>query len=323
MSGQHGKIEFEHIGIGCVLAQKRLFVPPNQRDYKWKDREVKALLADITDQIASHSESYFLGTLVLTRRTDGGVDVADGQQRLATSTILLSAIRDHFSQTNEEMQVERIENRYLTTIDPDSEQRVPRLRLNTANDAYFHSQIIQQTNVRGTPEESLRRQNERLAAAATEAAEHVRNVCLANPRHSKERLKEIVKFLDEKAMVFVLTVPADVDAFVMFETLNDRGLKTSQADLVKNFLFGEAKKGTLERASELWRMTISALECLDDDESDLLVNWGEVSNCTTTHRRVRIRKRSLSCRRSPPVVALECQATSADIVAERPARRTK
>ena len=34
----------------------------------------------------------------------------------------------------------------------------------------------------------------------------------------------------------------DMDAFRMFETLNDRGLRTSQVDILKSYLFEQADK---------------------------------------------------------------------------------
>jgi len=48
-----------------------------------------------------------------------------------------------------------------------------------------------------------------------------------------------VKFFEQSALVNALVVPDDLNAFVMFETLNDRGLKTSQADLLSSsFVIG-------------------------------------------------------------------------------------
>jgi uncharacterized protein with ParB-like and HNH nuclease domain len=39
-------------------------------------------------------------------------------------------------------------------------------------------------------------------------------------------------------VVVLVRVPSGANAYKMFETLNDRGLRTSQADLIKNYLFG-------------------------------------------------------------------------------------
>ena len=94
MSETPGVIDFVHLGIGRALANYRLRVPPNQRDYAWEDDRVKELFQDFARAIKL--KTYFLGSVVLTRGEDGVLEVADGQQRLATVTIGIAAIRDYF-----------------------------------------------------------------------------------------------------------------------------------------------------------------------------------------------------------------------------------
>src|SRR5437870_5659533 len=94
-----GRIHFEHTGIGKALKNRgRLKVPVNQREYKWEQKHVEELFHDFTKAISSSGTSYFLGTIVLTGRDEEVPEVVDGQQRLATITILLAAIRDYLVQ---------------------------------------------------------------------------------------------------------------------------------------------------------------------------------------------------------------------------------
>ena len=87
-------IVFEHKEIGAVLNQYRLAVPLNQREYAWEDEHVTDLFQDFGNAVAK-KVSYFSGAMVLTRGKDLP-EVSDGQQRLATTTILLAAVRDYF-----------------------------------------------------------------------------------------------------------------------------------------------------------------------------------------------------------------------------------
>ena len=48
------EIGFEHRGIGDVLAQNRLAVPLNQREYKWKDEHVTDLFTEFANAIAAN-----------------------------------------------------------------------------------------------------------------------------------------------------------------------------------------------------------------------------------------------------------------------------
>src|SRR6185369_150153 len=126
------KIDFDEKGVAGILRAFRLVVPPNQREYAWKRKHVTTLFQDLQKAIADeNSEQYFLGTIVTIPRSDSDdlLDVVDGQQRLATTAILLTEIRNHLKD-KDPMIAERITNLFLTEIDPDKRQRVAKLTLN-------------------------------------------------------------------------------------------------------------------------------------------------------------------------------------------------
>ena len=50
----------------------------------------------------------------------------------------------------------------------------------------------------------------------------------------------------------------------MFETLNDRGLRTSQADLIKNYLFGRSGD-RIQEVQTRWSYMRGTLESLEDE----------------------------------------------------------
>jgi uncharacterized protein with ParB-like and HNH nuclease domain len=82
-------IDFTYQGIGKLITAGRLRVPANQREYAWEEEHVEALCDDIADAMTEKKEAYFLGTVVLTRTKEGQLQVVDGQQRLATATMLI------------------------------------------------------------------------------------------------------------------------------------------------------------------------------------------------------------------------------------------
>jgi uncharacterized protein with ParB-like and HNH nuclease domain len=49
-----------------------------------------------------------------------------------------------------------------------------------------------------------------------------------------------VNYLTNNVAVVIIIVPEDLDGYAMFETLNDRGLRASQVDNIKNRLFKES-----------------------------------------------------------------------------------
>src|SRR5204863_6337891 len=138
---------FRTLGIAEVLQLHRLRVPPNQRPYAWTDDEVKQLFDDLADAFKSKSGAthYFLGTVVLNRTTDDGVfEVSDGQQRLATTAIFISAIRDVLEAKgkNEKLTAEKYTRSYLIEYEELEGDWSPKIQLNTQDNAYFNERII-------------------------------------------------------------------------------------------------------------------------------------------------------------------------------------
>ncbi len=65
------------------------------------------------------------------------------------------------------------------------------------------------------------------------------------------RLLDLEEFLASKTNIILIEVGDEADAFVLFETLNDRGLDLAVSDLVKNYLFSLAGVN-IERFKKLW-----------------------------------------------------------------------
>lgn len=259
MVEQPSQIVFEQTGLGSVLKGNNLAVPPNQREYAWTDKEVSQLFRDYARAI--NNGTYFLGTIVTIPRPDG-LEVVDGQQRLATTAILLAAIRDYLV-GKEEIIVESINNEFLTGIIRARRARVSKLRLNV-DDAELFNWIVSQE--KGPQPDVTRQSHELLLDAYGKAKSHVEAIVAAlDPKDHGDVLDLWVSFVEHRALVVLLKVSNDADAFRMFETLNDRGLKTSQADLIKNYLFGRADR-RMNDIQTRWAYMRGALETLDDDE---------------------------------------------------------
>lgn len=266
MPPTNSQIQFEHIGIATAIKRNLLQVPANQREYKWEEKHILDLFQDITTSISSRKPSYFLGTIVLTSGLNNRYEVADGQQRLATTTILLSVIRDWYAEHDAPLLVQSIENSFLFDINRTQEALVPRLTLNTDDNEYFIKRILSKPGSAERNIEATKPSHRRIEAAADLAREHIKNFLRPiSEKSHREALETITSYLEFQAQVVVLAVMDDLNAFVMFETLNDRGLKTSQADLVKNHLFGVAKDRMAE-AQHKWSEMMGALEALGIDD---------------------------------------------------------
>ena len=264
------RFNFEHMGIGDVLRRERLKLPANQRSYAWEEGHVEDLFTDLSSAIGDGSSDYFLGTIVLTQ-ADGIPEVADGQQRLATVSILLTAIRDKFLSMGRDQRATALDNEYLRQLAEHVDDVVPKLKLNLDDADFFTRYILTTEKERKNVDISnLRESNTRIRGALEIARKHVENI-VAQFKDDESKAKTLlnwVHYLRTQATVVVVSVPSHVDAYRMFETLNDRGLRASQADLLKNYFFSRAKK-RLDEAQNKWSSVSGAIEAIGDD-SDLV-----------------------------------------------------
>jgi len=273
-------IEFEVLGIAEVLKRIKLRVPPNQREYSWESEVVRQFLQDIYNAMRSRDDQndYFLGTIVLTNPQQGTLEVADGQQRLATTTMILSHFRDHFKRNNETESAESIQNDYLFKYDIKEKDILPQLTLNLDDNEFFRDYVLQVSNGRRKDLTPKGRSHRLIKSAVQEISDYFNGLHDQFGSHfSSENVIEWVDYLSSKATVVKLTVSDSANAFIMFETLNDRGLKVSQADLVKNHLFKNSGN-RIEEGQQHWSRMKGAIETLGPDY-DLIMDFLRLTCC--------------------------------------------
>jgi uncharacterized protein with ParB-like and HNH nuclease domain len=104
--------------IGNALAVRNLTVPIYQRSYAWEEKHVLEFFNDLASAIGHKSPEYFLGSVVVTqKKSTSSVDVVDGQQRIATTMMVLAAIRDYFHNAGDTQGADDIERPFLIERD--------------------------------------------------------------------------------------------------------------------------------------------------------------------------------------------------------------
>jgi uncharacterized protein with ParB-like and HNH nuclease domain len=247
------QFEFEFTTLLNVLKTNNLTVPRYQRSYSWEDSEVDDFWNDLNSALDDNRE-YFLGTVVLSREADAGFKaIIDGQQRLATATILLAAVRDALKENGKDDAAKGIQNQYIAPYSLKNKQFEPKVRLNSDDNTYYISTIVEGVSVSPT------RDSHNLIAGASKKYETaIEQIVTGSPNGWEERLSSLVDYLDTNTMVVVIKAATEADAYTIFETLNDRGADLTIADLLKNFLFSMAKSD-LAYVQENWVASIATL----------------------------------------------------------------
>ena len=149
----------------------------------------------------------------------------------------------------------------------------PHFRLSTEDNQYFVDRILRAPDeperVSAKPDPK-KESHELIEAAAKSAAAHISIITkqLA-PADKAQHLHKWLDFLSEGARVIWVEVADEKTAFRIFETMNDRGLKLSAADLVKNYLYSLA--GTRkDEVIQKWLSMNAVLESLGREDGDVV-----------------------------------------------------
>ncbi len=243
-SVSESKFTFGNLGIADVLAGKKYEVPTYQRPYSWSDDEstLRDQVREFWDDVSAAKvtgDEYFLGTVVVAREGSsevGRLSIVDGQQRLATTAILLAALRDVYRDRSDMSRADVVQQDYLAKRDLKTNSEIPQIQLNGEDDSFFRSYVIG-----GIMSTAATRESHRDIARAYELLKGELEAIAdeAGPKWS-DRLAEWPEFLAEKVRVVRVEVPTEAEAFVIFETLNDRGADLTISDLLKILLFSRA-----------------------------------------------------------------------------------
>jgi len=240
--GQPRAIDSHSVSIGEIFRKPVAYhVPHYQRDFAWTDEQVKILWEDIITSLTEReSNDYFLGAIVVAPGKDDKTRfIVDGQQRLATISMLFSAIADAWHENGDERRATGVSRDYLGTEDRRTGDIIPKLNLNEVNNPVFRSVVLDRQSPSKLDIKIWHPSNKRIYQAFEILKDSLRK-WLEGFQDKESALLDLEEFLADRLNVILIEVGDDSDAFVIFETLNDRGLALAVSDLVKNYLFSLA-----------------------------------------------------------------------------------
>jgi hypothetical protein len=267
------KLEARLDGIGHLLGDRYIEVPPYQRTYSWTDEQVEDLFKDFSDAIRERNAEYFLGTVVLTTNKDGPHAVIDGQQRLATTSILICAIRNYFYSIGDAERGNTLHAEFLARKDRRDLTEIPHLKLMPGDNTFYERAILAKPAGGSKADDgigehkALPPSQARLESALKIATKYVQKLVDQTNEPTKV-LMDWIDFLEKKGKVIVVEVNDEAAAYTIFEVLNDRGLDLSVADLLKNYLFRMAEDRVTE-TQQNWTSMASRLELSGAEEKEL------------------------------------------------------
>lgn len=225
-------------------------IPPYQRPYAWTKDQAGELFDDLYDFFRNEVEdSYFLGSIVLIK--DEGkpaAEVIDGQQRLTTLTILLSALTSLLSGDNHSSFYSFIREPGNVALKLNPK---PRLALRERDRGFFaqYVQALQFDDLVQIDPAQLENESQR-------------NI-QGNARLLRDRLQEKFQgdgaalvdfgsFLLMRCFLVTVTTPSQQSAFRVFSVLNNRGLDLLPTDIIKAEVIGKLPEDKREAFNDRW-----------------------------------------------------------------------
>lgn len=249
-----------------LIGNGRLYtVPPYQRDYSWTEEQWEDLWMDIEELAGRHEDTHYMGALVVEGPSDRNFAVIDGQQRLATLSLLVLAVISRLldlatqgvdAESNRQ-RAEALRTRFIGEKDPASLVESSKLTLNDNDNAFYQDYLVQlrsPLNPRGLSKSNrllwqcflyFKRQVETWQSGVADGTQ----------------LARLVSETAGRQLMFIrIAVDDELNAYTVFETLNARGLELSATDLLKNYLFSRLRTSAdLQALQRRWKALMTTV----------------------------------------------------------------
>lgn len=235
--------------IGSLLGdneRRSVHLPEFQRGFSWELAQVSTFWNDMltfkeTFDAKRISASYFLGPIVL-QDSPEKIILLDGQQRLATGTILLACMRDiarTLDKTGHHLGSDLARDIQRKFIEKDDVEPIQySLLLGELDEAYFLQSIKSDPPHQTKP---TLRSHRLIQSAYKYFWQNISEDIQKDKENEAIRILKDMRDCLTKGMTMVaIMVQSEEDAYGIFETLNDRGLRLSVPDLLLNLLMRRA-----------------------------------------------------------------------------------
>ncbi|OKH34789.1 hypothetical protein NIES2101_38470 [Calothrix sp. HK-06] len=305
------RIEGKEYAIKQIFSDEFEFnIPRYQRPYSWNAEKAEALLNDLL--IASLEdeskpikdvEPYFLGCIVLIKQSNKSkAAIVDGQQRLTTLTILLSALRASVTKEEADDLVTYLYQKGNKMADTPNRYR---LCLRERDEEFFRTFIQDENGIEKlkelndldlTDSQKLIKANALLFLNRLQGIQEELSLNLftdvfdeAALGYSKsispnQRLR-LAQFIIQQCFLVVVSTPTLETAYRIFSVLNDRGFNISLTDILKAEIIGKISEQKQDIYTRKWE---------EDEEKLGRDNFTEMfSHIRTIRRRAKPNKNIL------------------------------
>lgn len=259
--------------IDRVFSNTAYYIDFYQRDYRWTEEPVQRLLDDVLfkfkehyarssdldpakETITAHYPWYYLNTYV-TNVVDGRVYLVDGQQRLTTLSLILIKLR-HLAKQNGSKLAGWIDSKIAGQSGFEQEFWMNHVGHKSVQQALFDGVDLQAIDTSsGITAQNMVKNYETISTwLDTELKE--------------KRCFETFVFYFLHRLVLINLAVEQTNVSMVFEVINDRGVRLRPYEILKGKLLGQINKIELDRDryNDLWEGRAAAINAFKADELD-------------------------------------------------------
>lgn len=271
-----------------------LSVPDFQRDYAWGEEAVSVFLDDADRcrrrRRTSTPHPHFFGAIVTSPGAVSGTSrphliVIDGQQRLATVFLLITALRRRYqnaaNSARETGDVAELSNYFgaradnlisafetASDIEFKSQKSVRKLVLNKADDPFFTRLLAQEERT------ATRASHERLESANVTIEAYLDKLGerAENDEDTRNILDSLYVVFLKDWLIVQLAAGSDSEANRIYRVLNSRGVPVTNCDLLRastlEFASKKLETADIEAMTQTWDSILAGSQLRPDDALD-------------------------------------------------------
>lgn len=228
-----------------------------QREYVWQRKQLEDLIIDLSTEFLknwdvgdnlktiTNYDPYYMGEIVLSLKDNGKSTIIDGQQRITTLTLLLIYLLRTYGNV-EKFPKGEIEKLIYSDFYGDQifnleiEER-KKCMLELFNNGQYLVQSDDTVSVKN------------IVARYSEISE-----CW-NENINENNIVNFTYWLKEKVMFSKVWTNSDEFAYVIFETMNDRGLSLTQVEMLRSYLLANIDATNRQNSLKIYDKVISDL----------------------------------------------------------------
>lgn len=251
-------------------------IPRFQRPYSWQKEEVEELLNDIIE----NEENYFIGSIVTYKSNGDFKGIVDGQQRLTTLILVLSAVK-YIATDLLNNDLAEGTSIYLERKN-DINKNTPTINTETSYPTYQKiitgEYLNQELNPVLLEEKQILEIFEFIKCYINKYLDSFVLKMTNWERKNEVKNDKLLELRNKILNLVVIYIELDDedDAYTIFETLNTRGMDLSNEDLIKNYVMQklDTRSSVLDTPKDNWNNLAQYITNSKDSLSSfLLYQW--------------------------------------------------